>query len=237
VVGGGGCAEIAALIQWPSTGATALDAMSPAADVVFKSSRAARNRFACRTTMRSDTMNAKTRKPYRIVEAGWQSTKLRLVALPLMGGGIVGLYYSPWLLTSLPDVDGQLEPFGARIGLAALVAFVSLLCTVGLWCYQSIYVARLVRDGDLVIVHTQGLLQLNEKHLPIKAFHSSKAYSGRMLLPGKPFVNAPFQTMTVEGWWLPLLVDEQSEYLDGIALTQILRDSEVARRKQVIAAA
>ncbi|MEL6292187.1 MAG: hypothetical protein AAFQ44_10365, partial [Pseudomonadota bacterium] len=67
-----------------------------------------------------------------IVEAGWQSTKLRLIALLFMGAGLVGLYFTPEILMSLTDVDGNLEPLDARIGLGGLIGGASLLATVGM---------------------------------------------------------------------------------------------------------
>ncbi|MEO1204789.1 MAG: hypothetical protein AAFV45_00505 [Pseudomonadota bacterium] len=149
-----------------------------------------------------------------------------------MTGGAVGLFYTPWLLTSLPDADGNLEPLSMRIMLATLVGVVSLLCTVGLWCYQSIYVARLARDNDTVIVHTQGLLQQSARAIPVTAFRSSRAYGGRLFIPGQVSVNTPFHTIKVEGWWLPLLVDDQSRHIDLAALASILRDSENIRGRK-----
>ena len=177
-------------------------------------------------------MSNKKSGPYHIVEAGWQSTKLRLISLPFMCAGFVGLCFTPWLLTSLPNIDGELEPLSARIALASLVAFCGLLCTVGFWFYLSIYVSALARDGDTVIVRTQGVLWPSFKALPITSLRSISEYDGRLWIPGRVWVNAPFQTMAVEGWKLPLLVDDQSRYLDRTALHQLVRDSETQRRRQ-----
>lgn len=177
-------------------------------------------------------MSNKKSGPYHIVEAGWQSTKLRLISVPFICAGLVGLCFTPWLLTSLPNIDGELEPLSARIALASLVAFCGLLCTVGFWCYLSIYVSALVRDGDTVIVQTQGILWPNAKALTITSLRSISEHDGRLWIPSRVWVNAPFQTIAVEGWKLPLLIDDQSRYLDRTALRQIIRDSEMKRRRQ-----
>ena len=152
--------------------------------------------------------------------------------LPLMLGGFIGLYYTPWLLTSLTDVDGNLEPIGTRIALAAILGIVSLFCTLGIWCYQSIYVANLARDGDTVIVSTQGLLWLNATSLPVTKFRSGNEYRGRLMIPGEVSVSTPFRTIAIDGWWLPLLVDDQSRHLDSTALNQLVRDGRKARERK-----
>ncbi|MEL7049881.1 MAG: hypothetical protein AAFO75_13165, partial [Pseudomonadota bacterium] len=87
------------------------------------------------------------------------------------------------------------------------------------------------------VVHTQGLFQPSARDLPVRAFRSGREYRGLLSIPGQVSVNAPFQTITVDGWLLPLLVDEQSRHLDRRALADLVRDSERIRRREAKSAA
>ncbi|MEO0792962.1 MAG: hypothetical protein AAFY27_10500 [Pseudomonadota bacterium] len=170
-----------------------------------------------------------------IVEAGWQSTKLRLIALLFMGAGLVGLYFTPEILMSLTDVDGNLEPLDARIGLGGLIGGASLLATVGMWLYVYVYVVSISRSGDYVVVRTQGVFRPTTRIIPITGFIGSTAHDGRTKFPMRFQVNAPYTTLRIDGWWLPLVVDEQSETFHGDALGRIVQDSEMIRRRAATA--
>lgn len=175
-------------------------------------------------------MSRGKQQAHEIIEAGWQSTKLRLLALPFMVGGGVGLAYTPWLLTSLTDVDGNLEPFGARLAIAALVGGTSLLCTVGFWIYVAIYAARVVRRGDTVDLYTQGVLQRRKQTLAITSFLGSKEHDGEMYIPTRFSIRTPFITLKISGWFLPLIVDAQSRHFDERALNRLLQNARRVRR-------
>ncbi|MEO0730358.1 MAG: hypothetical protein AAFY64_08250 [Pseudomonadota bacterium] len=171
-------------------------------------------------------------EPKLIIEAGWQSTKIRVLSIALMAGGLVGLYYTPWVFTSLSDQHGNLESFEARLMLSALLGAVSLISVLGMLYYHSFYVARIERRGDTVTIYSQGLIFRRPFDVPVRAFRSSRAYSGYLKIPRQVTVNTPFRTLTLDGWWLPFMIDDQSRHMDGAALMRLFRESDKIRRRE-----
>lgn len=161
----------------------------------------------------------------RIYSAGRQGWKVRLVqwialvcgpAAVWAGGEIVRTYGLH------PSEGGQLAPLPLRLALGGFVAALGLSFLAGMWIYGRCYVMEAAVD------ETRGVLGITLAGLPIRtwmevplhAVEASAWHAGQF--QGRISVNAPWTSVRLRGRRLPLIVDQQGDFLRPELVTEHL---------------
>jgi hypothetical protein len=128
-----------------------------------------------------------------------------------------------------PGDGGVLKPAGTRWSMAAVLVALGLAPLIGMAIYARLYVTRLARDGERIMLTVIGLLRAQTVTLPLGAVATATRNDGR----GLPFsrwsrisVNAPWITLRAAG--RPYILDQQAEVLDEAALRRLLQDANSA---------
>jgi hypothetical protein len=150
-----------------------------------------------------------------------------------------------------PGDGGVLAPLAARLAVGGLVALLGVLVVVGVWVYGRIYVSRIEADpdkkqlhldtvgffwknhhvipiADIVSVSTQGTKEQMEKwdkrdwgafsRFLDSLFHSEHVSTVR--------VYAPWSSVRIKGWRLPLIIDKQGMVLHPPLMEALFGDRE-----------
>jgi hypothetical protein len=100
---------------------------------------------------------------------------------------------------------------GSRLGVVILVIAVGLAPLVALHFYSSVYVVRVVREGDMLTVTTLGLWANRNVRLPVNAvIDVDRPEAGGM-------------TMRVAGRKMPFILDLHAEYGDLNAISALAK--------------
>jgi hypothetical protein len=152
-----------------------------------------------------------------IYRAGWQLFKVRaLMLLSLVAVGVCVWFGIDLARTygTEPGDGGELAPLGQRLLVAAAVILLGVGFAAGMALYGRCYTARIEFDPDSNKYHlyTVGFLGSPEHVMDAKTVRNSRRHSGRF--QGRIEVDAPWTTVRMAGWRLPLIVDGQGVVLD-----------------------
>jgi hypothetical protein len=156
----------------------------------------------------------------RLYDAGWQGRKVRMVIWGtfLFAGVMFSLALLDPKVPPPPEIETPAQRMIAK-GFAALVGFASV---IGILVYGRCYVQRIeqAEDGSLTLRLT-GALGSPKLRLTRDSIEGTRYRRGRFT-GGDIHVNAPWTSLRVIGRRLPLIVDEQGEFLDPAALAAAL---------------
>ena len=164
-----------------------------------------------------------------IFESHWQALKVRIIT------GATALWCAGWLYWAYdmsqtfglsPGDGGVLRPAGERWALAAFLALIGIAPLAGMAVYARLYVTRLCRDGQQVVVTIIGLVRPRTFSVPLAAVAKATSHQGRTPFYSRITVNAPWITLRIAG--RPYILDQQAERLDNGALQRLIRDGNRA---------
>jgi hypothetical protein len=101
---------------------------------------------------------------------------------------------------------------GTRMGVVVMVGIVGILPLVALHFYGNVYVIRVLRDGERLILTTLGLFGKRERQIAIPS----------IVEVATP--EAGVMTVRVKGQRTPYMLDLQAEYIDVNAISALTRD-------------
>ncbi len=148
-----------------------------------------------------------------------------------------GALYGGWVIFQTyglsPGDGGVLRPFGQRLGFGAFVALLGVAFAGGMMLFASLYVLRLVREGDQVIIDTLTPWGIGTRKYvyDLSEIGESAYYHGRMDRPvstGSGMVlmqkvDAPWITLRTARRWFPLVLDLQAETIKKGALGRLAK--------------
>ena len=161
-----------------------------------------------------------------VYRAGRQLIKVRF----LMGLSLAVLAFCLWWGVDLaqtyglnPGDGGVLAPLPQRLAWAGVVVLFGIACVAGMWVYGRVYAARIAFDPDLQQIHldTAGFFWNNRHIINLAAVSGARAhrdisrgFAGELVAHPIPAVDAPWMSVRIAGWPLPLIVDHQGELLN-----------------------
>ncbi|NOZ70600.1 MAG: hypothetical protein GXP38_01590 [Chloroflexi bacterium] len=155
-----------------------------------------------------------------VFDAGRQLLKVRAMMAAALIVAVVTLYAGIHLAQSYglnPADGGVLAPLPLRLAWGAGVTLLGLAFAAAMIIYGHCYVARLEVDEMTDYLHIYTIspwLTLRPEKIPRSALKPGRRHRGRTLFIWHPIlVNAPWQTLRVQGRRLPLILDEQGEIL------------------------
>ena len=166
-----------------------------------------------------------------------QALKVRIVlwvSLVVCAGALYGGWAIMQTYGLSPADGGVLRPFGERLALGGFVAVLGLAFAGGMMLFATIYVLRLARDGDQVVIDTLTLWGIGGRRhsFAISDIGESAYHHGRFSVaretgtPGQLLdlnVDAPWITLHAAGRRLPFLLDLQAEIVDISALAALAK--------------
>lgn len=165
-----------------------------------------------------------------LLENRWQATKVRWITWAFAIWAVGWLYWA-WTMAETyglsPGDGGVLRPLPQRLGLATLFATIGVLPLAGMVLYASLYLRRIEREGDAVIVTVLGLFASAQHRYRVSDFERATKHEGRLEL--RSSVHAPWLTLRVAGRRLPYIVDVQAERVD---VAQIVALGEPKRNRR-----
>jgi len=155
-----------------------------------------------------------------VYDAGWQGKKVRALTWFLLAVGVLFV----WLGFLEPDVlpPPEVETATERL-LASVFAVAAGLATAGgMLLYGRCYIGRMEMEDDGTLrIRTVGPFGSPEHVLRPGDIVSGVYHDGK-LTTRKHRVNAPWLTVRVRGWRLPLILDPQGAVLDAARIEQAL---------------
>jgi TMEM70/TMEM186/TMEM223 protein family len=161
-----------------------------------------------------------------VYRAGWQLVKVRA----LMALSLAVLALCLWWGLDLartyglsPGDGGVLALLPQRLAWGGLVALFGVAIAAGMGLYGRRYVARIGFDPDRRQIHldTAGFFGTNRHVTDLADLGSVRAHRdvnrgdlGEFVGHPTPTVNAPWMSVRIAGWRLPLIIDQQGEVLD-----------------------
>lgn len=165
-----------------------------------------------------------------LLENRWQARKVRWITWAFAVWA-VGWVYWAWTVAETyglsPGDGGVLRPLPERLGVAAGMVCVGVLPLAGMMLYLSIYLRRIERDGDAVVVTVLGLFASAQHRYRVADFEGAGRHDGQLNLRSR--VNAPWLTLRVAGRRLPYIVDVQAERVE---VAQIVALGEPKRKRR-----
>jgi len=154
-----------------------------------------------------------------LFENRWQARKVRWLTISFAVWCLAWLY---WAWTTLenygiePADGGALRSFPERLGMAVVIALCGVLPLAGMAFYSSLYLTRIERHGDAVLLTALGALRPVLHRYAVADLVPGKAYEGRV--SGRISVDAPWLTLRVTDRKMPFVVDLQAERADVAAI-------------------
>jgi hypothetical protein len=169
-----------------------------------------------------------------VYRAGRQLIKVRA----LMALSVVVLALCLWWASHLartygtsPGDGGALAPLPQRLAWGGLVALFGVAAVAGMGLYGRLYAARIEVEPDRQLVHlaTPGFFGTNRHVFRPADIGSARAHRdvnrgtlGKIVGHPTPTVDAPWMSVRIAGWRLPLIIDLQGEVLDVKLLRSLL---------------
>jgi hypothetical protein len=170
-----------------------------------------------------------------LVECGYQAVKFRIVLWFSLVVAVITTIIG-WLIFrsyGLSPADGGVFlPVEERLMMGGFVALLGLVFAGGMLLYASVYVVRIGRAGDTLVVSTLGISSDRPHQLKVADVGELNYHAGRMFTPRGQNVNAPWLTMPVRGRLIPYVIDAQSEHLDRPGLKALEKNAWRARLKE-----
>ena len=167
-----------------------------------------------------ETLDNMTRIP--VFRAGSQLVKVRFLML-LSLATLVG---STWAGANLvqhygqaPGDRGVLKPLPERIAISTFVFSLGAVFAGGMWLYGKFYVAGIDFDDreQKLYLNTVEFLGTQRHEIDLSNILGSNDHAGQFDLtafdPTSIPVNAPWKSVRLGGWKLPVIIDGQGEVL------------------------
>jgi hypothetical protein len=115
-----------------------------------------------------------------------------------------------------PGDGGELRPLWQRLAVALLVVGLGAVFPAGMWLYGRLYVARIDHDPEANKLHLYTVRFVGSRRhvVDLADVGATKHHAGR-LDTGEHWVSAPWRSVRLAGWRLPLILDAQGEVLDA----------------------
>lgn len=157
-----------------------------------------------------------------VFRAGSQLVKVRFMML-LSLAALVGSMYAGANLVQhygqAPGDGGVLKPLPERIAIGTFVLGFGAVFTGSMWLYGQFYVARLDFDDSEQKIYLSTVEFFGTKRHAIELSNILKSddHAGQFDLttfdPDSISVNAPWKSVQLGGWRLPVIIDAQGEIL------------------------
>lgn len=121
---------------------------------------------------------------------------------------------------------GALRPSATRWTVATILALIGILPFLGMVVYVRLYVIGLARERDELRVTVIGLPTSLTRIHAIRDVEAARQHDGQ--LRTRITVNTPWTVLRIAG--RPYIIDSQAEWIDGAAISRLVRDGEKARR-------
>lgn len=174
-----------------------------------------------------------------IFKAGGQATKVRWLSTVLIVVGIGCMVAAYPIFTSATGAGGVPASLAERIGLAIMMVTLGGLCIVGMLVFLSVYLVEMRTHGDHVELQLfRPLYGKRTLQLPLNALQRGKHHAGRYGFvehSGRRYrydvqqVEAPWRSVRVEGWLLPLVVDLQGSEINAAKLQRLFAGDDEQR--------
>ena len=172
-----------------------------------------------------------TRTP--IFRAGGQLVKVRCMML-LSLATLVGTTYAGVNLAQhfgqSPGDGGVLKPLPERLAMGAFVFSLGAVFAGGMWLYGKFYVASIDFDDreQKLYLKTVEFFGTKRHAIDLSNVLESKEHAGQLDLtdfdPASISVNAPWKSVRLGGWRLPVIVDTQGEILQPELFEKLFKD-------------
>ncbi len=143
-----------------------------------------------------------------------QAFKVRLVLWLAVILAVAALY-SGWILFNsfgLAEADGGvLKPLGVRLALGGGIAMAGCIFGGGMMLYATLYLLKLERDGERILIQTLSASGMGSRQHVLKARDIRKAtyFEGKLELDLS--VDAPWVKLNFAGRRLPFILDLRAE--------------------------
>ncbi len=143
-----------------------------------------------------------------------QASKVRLVLWLAVFLAVAALY-GGWILFNgygLAEADGGvLKPLGLRLALGGGIALAGCVFGGGMMLYATLYLLKLERDGERILIQTLSALGMGFRQHVFEARDIRKAayFEGKLLLDLS--VDAPWVKLNFAGRRLPFILDLRAE--------------------------
>lgn len=161
-----------------------------------------------------------------IFRGGWQLIKVRGVMLFSLFCAVGCVWAGIDLAETYglnPGDGGVLAPLATRLGVGIGVALLGITFFAVMWIYGKCYIGRIEFDERSKVLHIYTVRFLGSKKLEIKAgrISDSRYHEGKLNLDSS--VNAPWHTVWIKERRLPLILDEQGEFLDEKVINRLFK--------------
>jgi hypothetical protein len=171
-----------------------------------------------------------------IYSAGRQAWKVRLVQWLAFATGPLAAWGGLMIVRTYglhPSEGGELAPLPLRLALGGFVAALGISFLVGMWVYGRCYVMEAAVDETRGVlgIALAGMPIRSWMEVPLDAVEASAWHAGRF--QGRITVNAPWTSVRLRGRRLPLIVDQQGDFLRPELVAEHLFPSPRGRRRSV----
>lgn len=157
-----------------------------------------------------------------VFRAGNQLVKVRFLML-LSLATLIGCTWAGANLVQhygqAPGDGGVLKPLPQRIAMGAFVFSLGAVFAGGMWLYGKFYVASIDFDDrdQKLYLNTVEFWGTQSHEIELSNILDSEEHAGQLDLtafdPASIPVNAPWKSVRLGGWKLPLIIDAQGEVL------------------------
>jgi hypothetical protein len=148
-----------------------------------------------------------------------QARKIRWLTISFALWCLAWLYWA-WVAFEshgvAPAEGGTLQNFSERLGVAMLIALGGILPLSGMAFYSSLYVTRIERADDSIMLTVLGAIRPAQHLYAISDLVPGTSDASRF--DGRMPVNAPWLTLRVTDRKMPFVVDLQAEQADIAAI-------------------
>ena len=158
-----------------------------------------------------------------------QAKKARLVVLGTIVWSLGWLYWSSVIAQTYglsPGDGGSLRPANQRFTMAALMLVVAFAPLAGMAVYGRVYLTRIEREGDRLVLTALGFLVPFRFRIAISDLQGSEEHERKMTGGSGVSVDAPWITLRAKGYRLPFVVDLQAEHVDKRAILGLIQRGE-----------
>lgn len=146
---------------------------------------------------------------------------LALVALALLG--IMGLMACDLVFGLNPNAPDRAMSIAGRVALGLTLLGLSAAFVAAVLLYGERYIVTIRRRGARLEIVTLALWGLNCRVVEASRVSLGAAYAP--VVRGRQNVDAPWQTLRIDGIRVPFIIDLQARYYDEARLRRALRDA------------
>ncbi|MEP0918984.1 hypothetical protein NC981_19305 [Leptolyngbya sp. DQ-M1] len=168
-----------------------------------------------------------------VFRAGNQLLKVRFIML-LSLATLVGTTYAGANLVQhygeAPGDGGRLKPLPERIAIGAFVGSLGAVFAGSMWLYGKFYVASIDFDDteQNLYLNTVEFFGTKRHEIELSNVLESEERAGQFDLtafdPASISVNAPWKSVRLAGWRLPVIIDRQGEILQPALFEKLFED-------------